>query len=378
MKYKTILGSVLIVFVVIMAIVIIPKSNHTYAINLPDGVPYSINKDNKEYLVDENIAKSKGYFVYGSPSDITGNEQKQGQWRYFGFDINGNPFSNIDFPNDVETGLQPWEKDWIKKPWLNKLCYVKGTYEVYPNEEQWLDNLKWQNGWSGDVLKDYLYIQSPPTDWGCGSARGWHNYKGQILYQTFILKPLQNYLDYQNRIPGGPGEPTQRDLSAYTELNFGTDGCFLDVPQLNDKGNLETYIIRGFKKPLTQNTKIKMIIWEFDNLDESIDFIADELLKNNKDKGKLIFDDYATFTVDEPFWVKKIEFPKPGLSKKSGLVIQTGLLNINNDDGVMCYVWNTARGTLLPASHNTSDASFSDVLPWDKIEAKYGIKRILP
>ncbi|SKC83024.1 Athe_2463 domain-containing protein [Maledivibacter halophilus] len=162
--------------------------------------------------------KKKGFAVYGSPEDVSGNDYKNKQGkivskdykeaipRYLGYDLNGNPFTNEAFPPDVETGLEPWEKIWIDFPWKkdinNQKQPKKSKYnEIDPYRAEaisWLNQLDWagKNGWTGEKLIDHFMIQSPQADYTQGSAVGWHEYidengNKRILYQTFTIPPKE-------------------------------------------------------------------------------------------------------------------------------------------------------------------------------------------
>lgn len=163
----------------------------------------SAGKNLKGQTLNPAMTRDTGYLVFGEPGQVPGNSQKDGQWRYFGFDIMGNPFSNGLFPNDADSGRQPWEKQWIENPWETKnqgglfLC-KRSEFWRDPMSEAWLDKIApaWP-GWDGAKLHDYLNIQSPPTKYTAGSARGWHkDASGKVWYQTFVLAPLsQAYID---------------------------------------------------------------------------------------------------------------------------------------------------------------------------------------
>ena len=169
-----------------LLIVVMPAPSEA-AVILPTGVPQSVVVNGKTLNINESIANSKGYVVYGSSSDVTNNELKQGQYRYLGYDINRNPFTNKDFPNDADSGRAPHEKQWIEYPWSKslRLC-TPSVHNLNPKASQWLDSLNWP-GWSGSKLVNYLSIQSEPS-YAQGSVIGWHR-APDIWYQTFELDP---------------------------------------------------------------------------------------------------------------------------------------------------------------------------------------------
>ncbi|SKC90597.1 Athe_2463 domain-containing protein [Maledivibacter halophilus] len=165
-------------------------------LNLP--VPSATPKG----LLNIDILFKKGLAVYGKPGSIKNNEFKEGEYRYLGYDINGTPFTNEDFPNDFNIDKEPWEKKWIYEPWKknidNQKRPNKSAFNRNPNAPQWLDHLEWagKNGWTGEKLVEYFMIQAPQTDYTPGSAVGWHRLdNGKVLYQTFDIPPAKSLLD---------------------------------------------------------------------------------------------------------------------------------------------------------------------------------------
>jgi hypothetical protein len=153
-------------------------------------------------MLNVEILFKKGLAVYGKPEDIENNEFKAGEYRYLGYDINGTPFTNEDFPNDFNIGKKPWEKNWIYKPWNtnieNQKRPQKSAFNRDRNATHWLNQIEWagKNGWTGEKLIDYFMIQSPQTDYTPGSAIGWHSLEnGKVLYQTFEIPPAKSLLD---------------------------------------------------------------------------------------------------------------------------------------------------------------------------------------
>lgn len=175
------------ILLIILVCILVFSMSVQAAVQLPNDVPQSITVSGKTLKINENIASTKGYAVYGTYSDVPNNQLKSGQYRYLGYDINGNPFSNIDFPNDADSGRNPWEKEWIQFPWDEGLC-KKSINNEKSNAVAWLDTLKW-TGWTGSKLVDYLNIQSAPIGYASGSVAGWHISNNKTWYQTFDLEP---------------------------------------------------------------------------------------------------------------------------------------------------------------------------------------------
>lgn len=149
------------------------------------------NQDAAGHPLNIELSKTKGWLIYGTPQQVPGNQYDQGQWRYYGFDIMANPFTNPEFRNDADSGRSPWEKKWIEKPWVEDLC-KQSPYLEDPNLPLWLDGITpaWP-GWDGDRLSNTLHILTPPSEYGPGVARGWHkDSSGKVWYESFFLAPI--------------------------------------------------------------------------------------------------------------------------------------------------------------------------------------------
>jgi len=180
-------------------------------IPIPQNVKEDIKLNGKAYNLNFEVFKSKGYIVYGSAADIENNDikidsNKITQYRYLGFDVNGNNYANVEFPEDVNLGLMPWEKNWIYAPWSSSAgykCKQSIVNRFYPEKtKKYLELIShkgqyWagKNGWTASKLVNYLNIQSPPTDISPGTAIGWHKENGNTYYEIFMLIP--KLVDYQ-------------------------------------------------------------------------------------------------------------------------------------------------------------------------------------
>lgn len=168
---------------------------NVYAADLP--IPDQIIKEGKKYQLNMNIVESTGYAVYGSPEDVPDNDKDTAteQYRYLGFDLNGNLFSNIEFPDDANSGRADRDRNWIKEPWEVKgengkfLC-KKSNINRDSDAVEWLDRLEIGGEWTGSKLIDYFNIQSPGGDYSTGSARGWHTVNNKPWYKTFVIPPM--------------------------------------------------------------------------------------------------------------------------------------------------------------------------------------------
>ena len=180
-------------------------NNEGVFIPLPSDLPEKITVNGKILSINFEIFKNKGYLVYGDYNSILGNDYKTEngvkQYRYLGYAANSNPFSNIDFPDDINLNIDPWKKRWILKPWGSELSLCNKPLQnksIRKNQidliqykgKYWWGSTDYNNvSWLPERLAEYFSIQSPPGAYTPGSARGWHIHNGVRYYQTFILMP---------------------------------------------------------------------------------------------------------------------------------------------------------------------------------------------
>ncbi|WP_414730963.1 Athe_2463 domain-containing protein [Bacillus sp. FJAT-28004] len=153
--------------------------------------------------------------VYGSPLDIStseGNLFDDGEWRYLGWDINGNLYRNWLFRSDSRATLNVG-KNWVKTPWNTTVGESKKITPTpmltsHPDARKWLEsivdpyresptfiqsyNKRTGKGWTGETLKEYVIIQQIPTDFSPGIVQMWNIWKpdGSWWYEMFYIPPL--------------------------------------------------------------------------------------------------------------------------------------------------------------------------------------------
>lgn len=179
------------------------------------GKPTSHNFNGTDYYINEQVLIDYGFLVYGTPGDILGNRQKNGQWEYLGFDENGQPFYNLYFPPDVDA-TKSVVKNWIYQPWfqpeagiygvdkpnlsaeqVDSFRYMIDPYKVIdgvdPNDQpKWLASYNAQTGanWTEQTLKEYATMQGERTEYTGAVVTMWNEGKdGKWWYQTFWIPP---------------------------------------------------------------------------------------------------------------------------------------------------------------------------------------------
>lgn len=193
--------------------------------------------------INYRLWSQKGILVYGNYSKVPKNDFKQGtqpstgvvdknegyyssdnvrgEYRYHGYDITGNLFSNMNLVDDA-SGTKFNERDWIKMPWdnlpldkrpkeseYNKAADNKRPYTdptIQPKTIEWINKtLAAYNGVpkKGGILDpnvyNYLNILSAPTTKRMGQGRMWHDVNGSepggIWYQTLSVPTTTDKLN---------------------------------------------------------------------------------------------------------------------------------------------------------------------------------------
>ncbi|HWO75031.1 MAG TPA: hypothetical protein VNM69_03820 [Bacillus sp. (in: firmicutes)] len=201
----------------------LPYSKQTCDLSQQYGFPLK-NSDN--YSLNENLLLTQGIVVYGSWSDVPGNDLKSGQRRYLGWSVDGNKYTNFKFPHDEDV-TKSIDKNWIYQPWnkaegINKgietpsyfspftppetIKQIKGYLEKMldpydpanaknpPTGKKWLESYNQLNNfdWTTDDLLNFVLINTYPSDFGQGYVTMYsEDSNGKWWYQTFIIPPLK-------------------------------------------------------------------------------------------------------------------------------------------------------------------------------------------
>jgi hypothetical protein len=200
---------------------------------------------------------------------------KRGEYRYHGYDVNGNPLTNLNFePDSVVTKFN--ERAWIKNPWTDlppdKRPQQRSIYNdaatgreyyadpsVQPSVRNWINaSLREYGGVPliGDVVDPevfrYLYVESAPTILGIGQGRMWHDRNGTIWYQTIAIPqikmkenlPVNARIELLTKLPEemtdlGTGMD-DRELT----LKFRVTGMLMDEEEYSDPVKMTVYYTR--------------------------------------------------------------------------------------------------------------------------------------
>ncbi|WP_425414666.1 Athe_2463 domain-containing protein [Paenibacillus harenae] len=193
--------------------------NDSQALIKQYGIPTSIN--NGRYILNGNFLSNKcglgtRAVVYGSPASVVGNQFDQGQWRYLGYDINGQVYRNWLFRSDSRATLHV-AKYWVKNSWDEPVGKSKGIKQTplltsHPDAKKWLEsivdpykesptflqsyNKRKGTSWDGNTLKDYVIIQQMPTKFGPGVVQMWNIWQpdGSWWYEMFIIPPTEELI----------------------------------------------------------------------------------------------------------------------------------------------------------------------------------------
>jgi hypothetical protein len=355
---------------------------------LPSGsvVPLSIKKNTNTYFLNYRLFTQKNLVVYGSYRSMAGNYFKcgyqlhndldnkmpeikydggyflkpdgisckgkeqnpethgdtcktnRGEWKYLGFDVNGEVFSNMWMIN-VATVTTFRERNWVKEPWsknnevkkaltLRTSTYNEAAYNTLNRyTQQTVQKLKdWMyktfnsvNKFSGipdgkghydPNVYQYMYVQSAPTIQYAGSGKMWHvRPDGSIWYQTFSIPTLKNnkydlpvkcYVTLASTLPSIPkdGELDKQKV----KLQFKVQGVLEDDDYYKDPVTRSAFYTRQDIKDWALN----------------IDQIAGLTLTDNEKKAvtlvpKNASDNQGTATITVETTVAEIKgLPKSG------------------------------------------------------------------
>ena len=177
-------------------------------------------KLNQNYLLNQ-MGVGAAIVVYGCPEDIKGNEQKRGQynssmqWRYLGWDIDGNVYYNWNFPRDSDA-TKSVGKNWVKEPWDKskgrEKKLMQTTFSSLDDAPSWLSkmldpydrnktflqsyNRIKNTNWTGVTLLDYAIIQQAPSNFGPGIVQLWsQDSDGNWWYQMFDIPALKTIIE---------------------------------------------------------------------------------------------------------------------------------------------------------------------------------------
>lgn len=256
--------------------------------------PY-ITVSGKKFGFNFKIWNDKAIVVYGRPTDIGINPRivaqngykdwktkkddincgtyylrdgVRGEYRYHGYDIAGNKYSNTSFPIDgVTQSMNSYE--WIYKPWVgtNKRVDIgpwnyraMQDYDYYarlsatPTPEgtklaQWIASgfykdeadptahtatttLNWMSAkppndlagvtnpsYNGRLAYNYAHVMSAPTLLAPGEAEMWINKNGSYRYRTSFIPALKDKLLTK---PTVAGTVSQQDLDKLSNIKYKT------------------------------------------------------------------------------------------------------------------------------------------------------------
>ena len=228
--------------------------------------------------------KPEGIYCKGKEQNPKTHKEKcrtnRGEWKYLGFDINGEVFTNMWMIN-VATVTTFRERNWIKEPWsstnevkkvlsgkmstYNEAAYnIKDRYPIaiIQGLKNWIyktfnsvdkfSGIPDGNDHYDPNVYEYLYIQSAPTIQKAGSGKMWHvRPDGSIWYQTFSVPNLGQ----TNKLSGSGKRdlPLQCFVTAVSPMPDIPEGSELDKQKVKlefqVKGELQDYVILKEEEP---------------------------------------------------------------------------------------------------------------------------------
>ncbi|MBQ8589506.1 MAG: hypothetical protein IJ486_03530 [Firmicutes bacterium] len=173
---------------------------------LVDGTYYSLNI---------TLWMEQGIIVYGETAEVnnavsvtSGSNYKDGQYRFWGYDINGGLYGNDDFPRDSDSGTPAYEKDWLTTEEIRESAVARGYIGEHGmnangkygdgdkkrTADAWLsEHPEWiEAGLDTDYILEHFYFNSVLSDNGLttGQFTGVHlsRYNGTLYYQSFSVQ----------------------------------------------------------------------------------------------------------------------------------------------------------------------------------------------
>lgn len=194
------------------------------------AVPLNTQPCNAQgYPFNYKLWEDKGLIVYGQHSDVSGNDFKaatqpasgtiierqgyyarngmSGEYRYHGFDVQGQRYTNREFPDD-ENVRTDFERQWIYQPWNENLSYGDRKELDAPNRQDFLqrylrehvmesvsNGIKLPNSTPpNNNISNYFYAYQTPDLLKPGAGIMWHKEPGtgKIWYKTFHMPKLES------------------------------------------------------------------------------------------------------------------------------------------------------------------------------------------
>jgi len=171
----------------------------------------------KQYL-STSVWQNEGIISYGqthlvnaavSATSHSNYDEETGQYRYWGYDINGGLYTNNDFPPDSDMKKAPYKKNWLTLEGIYNNTIARGyvgEYTMnlgfpYADREATAKLFLTQNpawgsyGITAPYILNHFYFNSVVSDTGFtqGQFIGVHRstYNNKLYYQDFVLKQDQ-------------------------------------------------------------------------------------------------------------------------------------------------------------------------------------------
>ncbi|MGX8795106.1 Athe_2463 domain-containing protein [Fusibacter sp. JL298sf-3] len=257
---------------------------------IPLELPY-VNKDG--FFFNKELFDDLGVTVYGDYKDVADNEFKPGsiifgadgetrlgedmkkgyyenstgEYRYHGYDAQGNRYANRNFRLDADSGTRPEQKHWIYRVWDKDSVYhyyysekLKGvkriaeasdyneaaTEELGIGDKTYDSQIKFTRQWINDTLPfeikrgtnsdkspyNYAHVQTRPTTYRTGEALMFHDPYPEIRtgqntglwYQVFSLEKVKNksYIPHKGFIKVVQGDDviTESEMAKKANMTF--------------------------------------------------------------------------------------------------------------------------------------------------------------
>jgi|GEM_PF-5233363 len=215
----------------------------------------------------------------------------KGEYRYLGYDRNGQPYVNPYFIPDMRT-RKASDRTWVYRPWSNTLMNGVSNkpngispmfFDRFNNNIDFIYSEPAVNEVNSIIksnavqvkystyasdpnknLFDYMYVTQDPTVWAPGAGTMWsRDHTGKIWFSSHVIE--QRSMKYSTPVEAGidpgPGvEPNivmEKEINETFEIPYKVSGKLLDDAYYNDRYDKAKYYTREDVESWSLTVKVK-------------------------------------------------------------------------------------------------------------------------
>ncbi|KYO67971.1 Athe_2463 domain-containing protein [Thermovenabulum gondwanense] len=173
------------------------------------------NKNNKD--INTWLFETRGLLVYGQPFALEERDYRNGYYRFLGYTMYDDYYTNELFPDDVVTPGRFDQKNWVGNPWDKEYIFrgktipwnyfdnliingkpilresiVKGMAYFYADEGKFpkIGTPEYENAKNNIEWEKYVHVFQPPTKYAWGVGIAWHQTNEGTYYKTIPMAPI--------------------------------------------------------------------------------------------------------------------------------------------------------------------------------------------